>query len=481
MSTLLPLLGLISLAGTGAVTVTVEEGPPMNALLFFDDWMLQTRQGFDRLQGHPTLLADITPDLPKGLSMARGVWLMLDEATGRYVMYVDCSETNADETRYMIRVESDDPCKWPQLRGEAAATTLSRTSKDLVVDQDGKPLSRFSITPLAGTPLADKGYVLTFETDVAYTKDGVHCQREPNTVWKDWGSDTWNGAVWDPIRKHFQIYCRPHGCDRRVARVITTDFKTFEPPEVVLQPDADDPIGREFYGMGNCRYEDMQVGLLSVYDTEGTEQSIIKWQGSVEMQLTYSYDGSHWYRAFRDAILSRGEPGTQTGGALYLGYPIRTRDNRLIFQAMGAWGDHQVNDESAEWGRGFYSTLIYQLRLDGFAYLRTRGRLGLIRTKALIPEGDDITLNLRTTRSGFAKVQVLDAESFQPIPGYTLDDALPITGDELFAKARWKTHDNIAELKGKPVILDVQVREGELYAVRLAFKAFYSGWAAHRL
>jgi len=479
MLTMIPLIGLLSMAGSGAVTI--EPGPPMQALLFFDDWMLQMRQGFDRMQGHPALLADITPDLPKGLTMARGTWMLFDEKSGRYVMYIDCQTTGPKPTRFNVRVESDDPCNWPQLRGDASATTLNPKGDNVVVDENGKPLSRFTITSLAGTPLADKGYVLTFETSLAYSKDGIHCWMEPNKVWKKWGSDTWNGVVWDPIRKQFQIFGRPHGCDRRVARVTTTDFETFSPPEVVFQPDAEDPVGREFYGMANWRYEDMQIGLLSVYDTEATEKSIIKWQGSTEMQLTYSYDGDHWYRAFRDAFIARGEPGTQTGGAVYLGTPVRTPDNRLLFPGMAAWGDHAAYTESAEWGRGFFSTLIYQLRLDGFAYLRTRGRLGLIRTKALIPEGDEITLNVRTTRSGFAKVQVLDAGNFQPIPGYTLADAVPVTGDYLFAKARWKEHDNIAELKGKPIILDVQVREGELYAVRLPFKAFYSGWVSHRL
>ena len=64
---------------------------------------------------------------------------------------------------------------------------------------------------------------------------------------------------------------------------------------------------------------------------------------------------------------------------------------------------------------------------------------------------------------------------------YALAEAIPITGDHLFAKAQSQDRDNIAELKGRPVIVEVHVREGELYALRLAYKAFYTSWLAHRI
>jgi hypothetical protein len=31
---------------------------------------------------------------------------------------------------------------------------------------------------------------------------------------------------------------------------------------------------------------------------------------------------------------------------------------------------------------------------------------------------------------------------------------------------RWRNRDNLDELKGKPVLIEVRVREGELYALR---------------
>ena len=170
------------------------------------------------------------------------------------------------------------------------------------------------------------------------------------------------------------------------------------------------------------------------------------------------------------------------GGMAWGGSPIRTPKDRLFIPAMGAWGGHStLKEDEEEWARRMERFLIYELRLDGFAYLETRARDGLIRTKALVTEGDELTLNVRTNRNGYVKVQVLDAATFEPIPHYTLEEAIPITGDHLFAKAQWRDRDNIAEFKGRPVMLEVHVREGEIYSLRLSYKAFYTAWLAHRI
>jgi len=409
--------------------------------------------------------------------------MFFDERVGRYVMYVDCWTADPEPTRFSVRVESDDGREWPDLLGERAAEVLQLSGVNAVVDQNGKPLSRFILRPLAG-PLADRGhnYVAMFEQRIGFSPDGVHFQIVPDKRWIEHTDEPGFCVLYDPWGERYIIYGRIYGVDRRVGRVLTTDFESFSPPEIVLQPDALDPICREFYEMYNVRYEDIFVGCVLIFDTEPTEKAIMKMYGSMKTQLTYSYDGEHWYRAFREMFLGRSGAGTATGGMAYGGTPIRTPDDRLLIPAMGAWGGHHTHaDEDEEWARRMEHFLIYELRLDGFAYLETRARDGLIRTKALITEGDELTLNVRTNRNGYVKVQVLDALTFKPLPHYTLDDAIPITGDYLFAKAQWRDRDNMAELKGRPVMLEVHVREGELYALRLPSKAFYTSWLAHRI
>jgi len=455
----------------------------MKCILFFDDWMLQWREGLDRTQGEPVVLADITmTDVPEHLSSAGAGGLFFDERVGRYVAYAGCTTAGPESTSFVVRVESDDPTDWPDLRGERAAEVLQPSAENVVVDENGTPLHRFGVYPLAGTPLADKGYVGIFEQRIGFSPDGVHFQIVQMGPWIEWTDEPGFGMVYDPVREQFIIYDRIYGMDRRVGRVITTDFESFSSPEIVLQPDIQDPVNREFYGMYSTLYEDMFVGCVWIYDTDPTEKSMLTWQGTVQTQLTYSYDGEHWYRAFRDSMfIGRGGLGTPSGGSAYAGPAIRTPDDRVLIPAGVVWGDHDAYTEKDEYRRDWSRSLIYELRLDGFAYLRTRARHGLIRTKALVPEGDELTLNVRTNRSGYVKVQVLDGATFEPLPHYTLDEAIPITGDHLFAKAQWKDRDNIAELKGRPILLEAHVREGELYALRLPYKAFYTSWMAHRL
>ena len=459
---------------------------PMQCMLFLDDWMLQTREGLDRVQGQPVLLADTTPPLPAHLSriaVAMGsVSVFFDERVGRYVVYLDCWTPAPEKKRFSVRVESDDPAHWPDLHGERAGEVLRIDGESVVRDENANPLSRFIIRSLAGSPLADKGYVGMFEQRIAFSPDGVNFKMADAPRWIRHTDEPGFGMVYDPWLKRFIIFGRVYGVDRRVGRVMTTDFQTFGAPEINLQPDAQDPVGREFYEMYATRYEDMFVGCLLIFDTEPSEMRPLKMQGSIGTQLAYSYNGEHWYRSFRDRMfIDRGGAGSPTGGMAYAGTPIRAPDDRVIVPAMGAWGGHTTVVEDEQWQHGFERMLFYELRLDGFAYLKTRARHGMIRTKALVVEGDELTVNVRTNLAGYAKVQLLDGSSFKPLPNYTLEKAIPITGDHLFAKAQWQDRDNIAELKGRPVVVEVYIREGELYALRLAYKAFYTSWLGHRL
>ena len=86
-----------------------------------------------------------------------------------------------------------------------------------------------------------------------------------------------------------------------------------------------------------------------------------------------------------------------------------------------------------------------------------------------------MTINVRTTPTGYVKVVVLDgtlnADTFgKPLPNYTLEDAIPVAGDELFGKVRWRNRNNLDELKGKSIMLQIHVREGELYALRFLYQ-----------
>jgi len=470
----------------------------MNSLLFFDDWFLHAREGLDRKQGQPQRVKEVVFDSQPDpdLKSIRGLGVRYDQGRRRYVMDVDCS--NKADKRFMTRLETEDPYNWPEQRWAPGSGPLWTRADNAYLDQNNDPLNCFNVFCLAGTPLAGKGYVMTLydykeknrakytednipSACIGFSKDGLHFEVDEKTLWIPHHSDTGNPPIYNPWTGEYLIFCRPEEVDRRVCVVTTTDFKTFSPATVVLQPDAEDPVCREFYGLSPLLYEDIFVGMLSIYDAEPTEKAYCKMQGTNEMQLAYSYNGRNWYRAFRETFIPRTEPGTPTGGSVYLG-AVGTHENRVLFAGMGTWTEHGMDIEHCpeEWKNKLYRSYLYEMRLDGFVYLRTRARQGLIRTKAVIPQGGDLTVNARMTPSGHVKVAVLDT-SFNPLPNYTLEDAVSVTGDQLFGKVRWRERKNLDELKGKQVILEVQVREGELYALRFPYRVLLGDYPHDRV
>ena len=68
-----------------------------------------------------------------------------------------------------------------------------------------------------------------------------------------------------------------------------------------------------------------------------------------------------------------------------------------------------------------------------------------------------------------ARVQILD-ETGAPIPGLSFEESVPFTGDELFYEPQWNSGKDLAEVVGKQVFIDIELSEGNLYAIRGNFE-----------
>lgn len=115
---------------------------------------------------------------------------------------------------------------------------------------------------------------------------------------------------------------------------------------------------------------------------------------------------------------------------------------------------------------------VATLRLDGFAglavdelALRRHQLPAMLLTHPLTVQNDELQLNLAGHR-GTAKVALLD-EAAQPIPGYTLEQCLPLAEDGVRTPVRWQEQATISALHGRRVMVLVQIQAGILYAVRL--------------
>ena len=470
----------------------------MKTIFFLDNWMIEKQVCLDRVWGKPRFVKEVFRDYhPHVLGYGGYATVFWDERVGKYVMYAAVYPPEADPGTFAIRLESDDPTQWDDPRYDVATTPAWQGFERVVVDEKGKRFWPVYIHSLAGTPLADRGYLMsTFHPNrdrnqsvVGFSEDGLRFDIGQTHVWQQTKADTWCGWVWNEAGGFFQILTRPVHVDRRISVVTTQDMREFLPATTILQPDAFDPPGTEFYSMPGEPYEDIFIGQLHIFRTDLFEPGRIKMAGGMETHLTYSYNGLNWVRTPREPFLPLRDFGELGGGQLYGMEMLRTRSNRgkngsndggkdggeseeekLLFFAHSSWGEHASYPDMQAAGfdtRGAFGLLLYEMRLDGFCSLRTKGKDGLLRTKTIIPQAGDLRLNLRTSKHTAVRVQILDGETGEPLPGYTLDEALPISGDHLFARPRWQDHADLSALVGKPIRIELMMREAELFAIRI--------------
>lgn len=457
----------------------------MNAIFFLDDWLVERRVGLERVWGKPRFVKELFSEFhPHVLGYGGYFSLFFDHAVGRYALYLAVYPPEADPGTFVLRLLSDVPDAWEDPIFDVAASPAWRGFEHVVTQEDGDRFWPLVTRSLRGTPFEDRGqYVGTLipsdrsdqNSYLAFSEDGSHFTIDRANPWHTARSDTWSGIVWNPYAELFQIYTRPVNVDRRVAVITTPDFRTFSKPITLLQPDALDPLGTEFYSMPVRQYEDIFIGMVHLFRTDHFEERRYKMGGRTETELTYSYNGFNWYRTERKPFIATREYGQQGGGQNYGMEMLRTEDNRLLFFSSASRGEHAAYTDMQAAGistAGYFGPLVYELRLDGFCSLKTLGKDGYLRTKTIIPQEGALSLNIRTAPHTMTRVQILDGESAEPIPGYTFEDAVGISGDHLFAQPRWKEHADLAALVGKPIRIELEMRESELFAIRVNCQVF---------
>lgn len=112
------------------------------------------------------------------------------------------------------------------------------------------------------------------------------------------------------------------------------------------------------------------------------------------------------------------------------------------------------------------------IRLDGFAAMAvdedasTRsGKPGMLVTQPATVQSPQLEINIEG-HHGSAKVALLD-ERGRVVPGYELENCLPIAEDAVRAVVQWNDQADVSALQGKRICLLVQMSAGRLYAFRM--------------
>ena len=103
-----------------------------------------------------------------------------------------------------------------------------------------------------------------------------------------------------------------------------------------------------------------------------------------------------------------------------------------------------------------------RLRLDGFVSLKGGIEPGRVTTKPLEIDGRELRANIDAW-SGQVRAEVLDASEEKPLPGFSLDDSIPVSTDDIDVALGWKNQE-LSALQGRTVRLRFSLLRGELYA-----------------
>lgn len=285
-----------------------------------------------------------------------------------------------------------------------------------------------------------------------------------------------------------KIGAEVRGHNRRVFWLITSkDFETWTEPKLVIYPDLRDDASclarieqvrpildvpdnpdlmrTEFYGVGAYPAESCTLAFLWMF-TINNNARYGNQEGPGELQLAVSRDLENWERPFRVPCVPRGAIGewdcgffcTQSralrvGDEIWLYYTGSnyTHGTPCLYRAEGTGRRTQYT--------GAIGLAIWDL--DRFVSVDAPAEGGSLTTVPVAFDGNRLEVNARVQPGGSLVVHLCDAAG-KPIEGYAASDA--ISGDSLRHVVAWQGVTDVAALAGKPVVLEFEMKNAELFA-----------------
>ena len=305
--------------------------------------------------------------------------------------------------------------------------------------------------------------------------------------------DSAHQAFFDHSIGEYRLYMRHFGkiygeCRRNIVTCRTRDFVEFHDIEVLKYDRKFHRLFKEDQNLYTNNIEPyfraphIMLGFPGrYYDSEEWNNSFLNlpdldlrtfrsnWSLRAGMALTEtllitSRDGLN-FKGFGEAFM---RPGPQTQGTSWMygdmffaGGMIPTKSD-IGYGAPDELSFYYIEAYASE---GSCRLRRCSLRMDGFVSINFPASWGRMVTKPFVFEGCRLTLNLAGGAFGRFKVGFLD-ENGDFIPGYSLDDALPSTGDALDLTAYWKHGSDVSPLSGRKVSMVIEARDCDLYSMQ---------------
>ncbi|MBL9216837.1 MAG: hypothetical protein JNG83_15270 [Opitutaceae bacterium] len=264
---------------------------------------------------------------------------------------------------------------------------------------------------------------------------------------------------------------------RKIAVGLGPDIEHQEPSPANPILDPDDGLEHELHFASVFPYRGYYLMLYN-YNRYADYHDQGLWGRFVgDVRLAVSRDGEHFRRVnAHQPVIRRGERGTWDSGFLVMANAVDHDGRVYLYYSAGdeSWGSWPA--DNAKPGRPTTRTLggfsrsaqmgLALLPADGFTHLRARDGYGPgIATTVPIEVRDPARASLRLALGGgmpyrnWVEVEVLDAATGRPLPGFTRTDCVDLAGDGASLPVEWAG--------GRTTLADVGVP-----TIRLRFHLF---------
>ncbi len=270
-------------------------------------------------------------------------------------------------------------------------------------------------------------------------------QKEPVLPEEVGNFDSQNVSFWSEAEQCYVCYYRWFRDGLRSMRKVTSkDFINWSEP---VEMKANQP-GEHLYTSGTHPYfraPHLYIALATRFQTK---------RGAItDVVFMSTRPGNDYYdRPFKEAFI---RPGLGPEG-------WGNRTNYIV------WG--VVPTSPREMSMYMYGGGHYVLRTDGFVSVHAGYEQGEFITKPLIFSGKHLDINYSTSAAGRMRVEIIDAKTDEPFPGFTAEDSREIYGDDISRIVKWgegeKGNTDVSSLAGKSVKLRFIMNESDLYSIQ---------------
>jgi len=308
-----------------------------------------------------------------------------------------------------------------------------------------------------------------------------------NVSWGN-GAEPLASVFYNRDRESYTIIERPFWGVRCVGYKETKDWKSFSEFRLCLNVDSNDESLAEVYGMYAFEYDGMYIGLPHLYRNLKSELGAKFRNGIIDTQLAYSYDGMYWKRSIREPFISgldiENPINHENYKMIWVFNMQKMNDDTILFYAAATEREHGV----AFGNPGTGKILVFRMRTDGFVYLASedKDKTSSVITREKIWHGGEMCINLSVQEATLAVYITDDSEYVsgnvlgiaKSIEGYSHEDCIPFSGDDITWIPQYKSGRKIDDLKGKTLVFELRFVNGEVYSFAGEYTDVYNTEAA---